>query len=78
MRTTLDIDDDVLSASRELARTQHTTAGRVLSALARQALTGARGEAAEAPVFLGFRPFPARDIVVTNEVIDALRDEGEY
>jgi hypothetical protein len=39
MRTTLDIDDDVLSAAKELDASQKTTAGRVISDLVRQALT---------------------------------------
>jgi hypothetical protein len=38
MRTTLDIDDDVLQAAKELAATRETTAGKVLSDLARRAL----------------------------------------
>lgn len=38
VRTTLDIDDDVLLAARELAASRSTTVGRVLSALARNAL----------------------------------------
>jgi len=38
MRTTLDIDDDVLNAAKELAALRKTTAGRVLSELARRAL----------------------------------------
>lgn len=41
VRTTLDIDDDVLQAAKELAAAQKQTAGRVLSALARSALAGA-------------------------------------
>jgi hypothetical protein len=43
MRTTLDIDDDVLQAAKELAANRSTTAGRVLSELARQALAPKRG-----------------------------------
>jgi len=39
MRTTLDIDDDVLSAAKELARSAHKTAGQIISELARKALT---------------------------------------
>ena len=39
MRTTLDIDDDVLQAVKELAEARGMTAGQALSALARQALT---------------------------------------
>jgi hypothetical protein len=38
MRTTLDIDDDVLQAAKELAGNRRTTAGKVLSDLARKAL----------------------------------------
>lgn len=41
MRTTLDIDDDVLQAAKELAAARGGTAGRMLSDLARQALTPA-------------------------------------
>jgi hypothetical protein len=42
MRTTLDIDDDVLQAAKELASSRATTAGRVLSDLARKALQARR------------------------------------
>jgi len=38
MRTTLDIDDDVLNAAKELALARRTTAGRVISELVRKAL----------------------------------------
>ena len=38
VRTTLDIDDDVLNAAKELATARRTTAGRVISELARKAL----------------------------------------
>jgi hypothetical protein len=42
VRTTLDIDDDVLQAAKELAASRSTTAGRVLSDLARKALQARR------------------------------------
>lgn len=35
MRTTLDLDDDVLDAARELARARRQSIGAVVSALAR-------------------------------------------
>ncbi len=38
VRTTLNIDDDVLQVAKELAANRGTTAGRVLSDLARRAL----------------------------------------
>ena len=40
MRTTLNVDDDVLFAVQERARREKRTAGQVLSDLARQALIG--------------------------------------
>jgi len=39
VRTTLDLDEDVLAAVKELAATRKSTAGKVLSELARAALT---------------------------------------
>ena len=39
MRTTLDIDDDVLEVAKSLAKHDKKTAGQVLSELARKALT---------------------------------------
>jgi hypothetical protein len=38
MRTPLDIEDDVLQAAKELAERDCSTAGRVISALARRGL----------------------------------------
>jgi hypothetical protein len=79
MRTTLDIDDDVLQAAKELARRERKTAGQILSELARRGLTEAKDTSAKEPaakeVFLGFRPFPRRGRIVTNEMIDRLRKE---
>lgn len=39
MRTTLDIDDDVLAIAKDLAKTRKSTAGEVISDLVRKALT---------------------------------------
>jgi hypothetical protein len=44
MRTTLQIDDDVLLAARELAVGEHRSLGAVISELARRGLTPARVE----------------------------------
>ena len=79
MRTTLDIDDDVLRAARELGRRQKKTAGRVISELARKALAASPvGPLREAKAVRGFRPFPRRGGIVTNEAIDRLREEDAY
>jgi hypothetical protein len=74
MRTTLDIDDDVLFAVKERARREKRSAGRVLSELARQALRG-RHMPDSSDEFHGFRPLPHRGGLVTNELINQLRDE---
>ena len=39
MRTTLDIDEDILLAAKDLARRRHASLGRVVSDLARSGLT---------------------------------------
>ena len=80
MRTTLDIDEDVLRAAKELARREKKTAGQIISQLARRALgTAPKPDAAREPKALhGFRPFARRGRIVTNEAIDKLRDEDAY
>jgi len=42
MRTTLELDDDVLQAAKELAELRSTTAGKVVSDLVRSALQASR------------------------------------
>lgn len=44
MRTTLDLDDDVVAAARELAAGERKSLGSVISELARRGLTPARVE----------------------------------
>lgn len=76
MRTTLDIDDDVLLAAKELARRERRSAGAVLSDLARASLT-AHGTKTEDD-FFGFATIPSRGVVVSPELIDQLmEDAGE-
>jgi hypothetical protein len=80
MRTTLDIDEDLLAAAKELARRERSTAGQVISRLLRHSLTGAQPGPAKTSsrtrkAVAGFRPFPAREgVVSTNDQVDALRD----
>ena len=77
MRTTIDIEDDVLAAARELARLQHVSAGQIVSRLVREALTGRQDMRtdADAKVVGGFRPFAARGVTVSNDQINGLRDQ---
>jgi hypothetical protein len=80
MRTTLDIADDVLQAAKERARREKKTAGEVISELARSALNAPAGppRAQEPKVRYGFRPFPKRGGIVTNELVDRLREDDAY
>lgn len=73
MRTTLDLDDDVLAAAKAIARREHRTAGEVVSELARRSLTAQRSTSEDE--FLGFRPLSTRGNVVTNDAVNGLRDE---
>ncbi len=77
MRTTLDIEDDVLQAAKERARREHKTAGQVVSELLRQALTAPTVPSVvrEAPAIYGLRPFPSRGGIVTSELINKIREE---
>jgi Arc/MetJ family transcription regulator len=79
MRTTIDIDDDLLAATKELARKEGSTAGRVVSRLLRHSLTGAAAvsqrQRARRSAVAGFEPFAAKPgVVTTNAHVDALRD----
>ncbi|WP_374680835.1 hypothetical protein [Accumulibacter sp.] len=74
MRTTLDIEDDVLVAAKEMARREHLTAGQVISRLARLALTARLDQQPSARTVAGFRPLPARGVLVSNDQVNALRE----
>ena len=75
MRTTLDIDEDVLQTAKELAAKRNTTAGKVLSELARRALTPiARGARKRNGVLL--LPQRKRGGLVTLTIVNRLRDEA--
>ena len=73
MRTTLDIEEDVLLAAKEIARQRGMTVGQVLSNLARKSLTR------KSPVSKkhGLPLFPVQPDagVVTLELVNQLRDE---
>jgi len=75
MRTTLDIDEDVLAAIKELAANRRSTAGKVLSGLAREALRPRGGSPA---VRSGVPLLPPRrgERPVTLREVNRLRDES--
>jgi hypothetical protein len=73
MRTTLDLDDDVLSAAKALAAHRGLTAGQVISELDRKGLAADRPKARVrngVPLFCS-RPGE----IVTPEMIEAILDE---
>ena len=86
MRTTLDIDDDVLAVAKERARLEKKTAGEVISELARRALTspthaGPPGMSEEARSFDdgSWPALPNRaGLIVTWELADRIIEELDH
>lgn len=74
MRTTLDLDDDVLQAAKEIAAARGTTAGKVLSELVRKALSPGRSPKIRNGVPLLPRR-PAGSPPLTMERVNELRDD---
>lgn len=81
MRTTLDIDDDVLFAAKELAAKERKTAGKILSEYFRHSLQA--GDSGTAKVQHG-QPYamkngipvlPSRGEAVTTKQIQRLMEE---
>lgn len=75
MRTTLNLDEDVLRAVKELAELRGSTAGQVLSELARAALVGKRATTTVRNGVPLLRPTPD-EALVTPAIVDQLRDEA--
>jgi hypothetical protein len=74
MRTTLDLDPDVLQAAKEIAATQGKSTGKVLSELARRGLTPTRTKVRlrnGVPLLLR----PAGTPPLTMQDVNALRDD---
>jgi hypothetical protein len=73
VRTTLDIEDDVLQAAKELAKRKGKTAGQVLSDLARK---GFYSSSSDQPTIRNGVPLlPARGEIITLEHVQKLMDE---
>jgi hypothetical protein len=72
VRTTLELDDDVVAAARELAANERRSLGSVISELARRALTPARIEAeGDLPVIR----VPAGTPPITPQMVRRALDE---
>jgi hypothetical protein len=73
VRTTLDIDDDLLVLIREMASADGRSMGAVVSDLTRRGLAPARVDAAgELPVI----KVPAGCAVITPELVRLANDDG--
>jgi predicted CopG family antitoxin len=74
MRTTLAIDDDVLSAAKELAEIENKSVGEVISDLARRALSPAESKikTRNGVALLKVKKGAPR---VTSEFVHQLREE---
>jgi hypothetical protein len=78
MRTTLDIDDDVLEIAKQRAKAERKTAGQVISELARQALAEPRErlDFTKVEIVDGIPVLPSRGGVVTKELVDKLIEQS--
>ncbi|HYT73582.1 MAG TPA: hypothetical protein VEL79_02435 [Vicinamibacterales bacterium] len=74
MRTTLDIDDDVLQAAKEIAANRRSTIGKVISELVRKGLRPKPWVRVRNGVPL-LGPRNPSDPILTVEFINKLRDE---
>jgi hypothetical protein len=81
MRTTVDLDEDVLLAAKQLAARSKQSVGRVISEGFRRGLqageTPAAGRRRRANVAAGFEVIPAGGRLVTAELVHRLRGWAE-
>jgi hypothetical protein len=83
MRTTLDLDEDILYAAKQLAQQQRKSMGQVVSELVRDALSAKLAIPAKpTPAGVseplhqyGIFPLPNRGAIVSNELVNKLRDD---
>lgn len=73
MRTTLDLDDDVVAAASEIAASEHRSLGAVISELARRGLTPACVEVSEGVPVISV---PAGTPPITPDMVRRALDEG--
>jgi len=77
VRTTLDIDPDVLQAAKELAKRDGTTTGEMLSTLARRGLASsmAVSKSSKDQMRGGVPVLPSRGEIITLEEVQRIADE---
>ena len=77
MRTTLDIDDDVLQAANELSVRIHTTAGKLISDWARRGINSPVELPPLPEMVNGFEILLPGDRLITNEKVRQILDDDE-
>ena len=86
MRTTLDLDEDILNAAKSLAKAGQTTAGRIISDTMRRAIQMGLADpsqtmptkslAMEPPAVYGFVPLTSSgQQIITSDMVRAIRDD---
>jgi len=75
MRTTLEIDDDVIQAARNLARLRNVGLGRIVSELARRGLVPESSPQVEVEKGIPVWKHGPGAIPVTNEIVRRLAEE---
>ncbi len=77
MRTTLDIDDDVLFAAKDLAIKEKTTAGKILSEFFRRGLhaPAAKTRSSGPTLKNGIPILPSRGEIITTEKVRRIMEE---
>ena len=86
MRTTIDLDEDILAAAKSLAKAGQTTAGRIISDTMRRAIQmgladpsqtiATKSLAMEPQAVHGFVPLTSYgQQIVTSDMVRAIRDD---
>jgi hypothetical protein len=74
MRTTLDLEEDVLMVAKDIARQRRSSVGKVISELVREAL--AQDQVIEYEDGFPIFPVAPNGRPVTMELVNRLRDEA--
>lgn len=77
MRTTLDIDDDILDTARKMAAARRSSAGKIISGLARKALEQPEIKIEDLEFRDGFPQFPKTGHILTVEMVEELIEEED-
>jgi len=77
MRTTVDLDDDVLTTAREISRLSGESLGRVLSALARRGFQPSSQPRIEEKLGIPVLVHESSPIPVTPDLVRQLLDSNE-